>query len=197
MFTCRVNPDLELRQLELPDTADLFALMDRHRAYYGLWLPVSEVFETREAAESFVSFSLMRHEGNGAFDAGVWCRGHLGGVVSLHTINWEKRRSDIGYWLGLEFQGHGWMTAAVRAVVDHAFNEYGLKRLTIYCAVNNVKSRAISERLGFKLERIVPQREQINGGCVDQAVYGMWDYRWRGEPHPALLRHKRDIPSAL
>jgi ribosomal-protein-serine acetyltransferase len=192
MFTCRVNADLELRQLELLDAANLFALMNRNRDYLGSWLPGSEIFETLEAAQSFISLSLMRYEGNGAFDAGLWCNGRLCGVVSLHTINWEKRQSDIGYWLGGEFQGHGWMTAAVRTVVDHAFSQYGLKRLAIYCAVNNVKSRAIPERLGFKLERIRPQSEFTNGVCVDDAVYGMFDYKWRGELHPTPMHRKKD-----
>ncbi len=188
MFQYKINEDIEIRQLEESDAAALFALVDRNRAHLSPWLSRRELCETLEDTLSFINFSLERYEFTGAFDAGVWHQGHLCGVVSLHIINWEKRRSDIGYWLGAEFQGRGLMTLAVRAVVNYAFDRCRLKRLTIYCAVNNLKSRAIPERLGFKLERIKPEGESVDGQLVDAAVYGMLDWKWRGEPHPSLAR---------
>jgi len=36
---------------------------------------------------------------SGAFDAGIWYRDQLDGIVSLQTINPVKRRSSIGYWV--------------------------------------------------------------------------------------------------
>jgi ribosomal-protein-serine acetyltransferase len=188
MFQCKISEDIEIRQLEESDAAVLFALIDRNRAHLGPWLSSQELCETLEDARSFIYFSLERYEHNGAFDAGVWDKGHLCGVVALHTINWEKCQSDIGYWLGAEFQGRGLMITAVRAVVNYAFDRCRLKRVTINCAVNNLKSRAIPERLGFKLERIKPEGESVDEQLADRAVYGMFDWKWRGEPHPLLAR---------
>lgn len=209
MFAYPIDDELELRQLQEENAAELFELIERNRTYLCQWLAGKYVYETLADVRRYIQTSLLRHAGdpsapadlfraidvgmmspigNGAFDAGVWYRGRLAGVIQLHTIDWQNRFADIGYWLGLAFQGRGLMTRAVRAVLDYAFNEYRLRRVVIYCAVHNRRSRAIPERLGFKLERIWPQAERIQGRSVDDAVYDLWDYKWRGEPHPRLCR---------
>ncbi len=188
MFQCKINEEIEIRQLEELDAAALFALLDRNRDHLRPWLSSRELCKTLEDARSFTYFSSERYEFTGAFDAGVWHQGHLCGVITL-CPDWEKQQSTIGYWLGAEFQGKGLMTTAVRAIVDYAFNQCRLKRLTIYCAVSNLKSRAIPERLGFKLERIQPDGEKVDGQIVDAAVYGMFDWKWRGERHPLWARY--------
>jgi ribosomal-protein-serine acetyltransferase len=188
MFTYRINNDIELRQLEESDAPELFALISRESSYLCQWLSSEYLYESLSEVRSFIFISSMRHLTNGAFDAGVWYQNHLAGVVELHTINHEKRRSDIGYWLGREFQGQGLMTMCVRAVVDYAFNAYKLKKLRIFCPINNIDSRAIPERLGFEVERIEPQHERINGRLVDDAVYVMFAHQWyKKRPNPHSL----------
>ncbi len=49
------------------------------------------------------------------------------------------------------------MTTAVRALVDHAFDEWNLHSIEIHCAPANHRSRAIPERLG-------------EGGIEDMAI---------------------------
>jgi hypothetical protein len=41
------------------------------------------------------------------------------------------------------FQGHGFVTAGARALVDHAFDDLGLNRIEIRCAPSNAASRAV------------------------------------------------------
>jgi ribosomal-protein-serine acetyltransferase len=65
------------------------------------------------------------------------------------------------------------MTAACRAVVRHAFAEMHLQRVVIRCAVENRRSRAIPERLGFKLEGVEREAEWLYDHFVDLAVYSL------------------------
>jgi ribosomal-protein-serine acetyltransferase len=46
-----------------------------------------------------------------------------------------------------------------------------LNRIEIAAAVGNVRSRAIPERLGFKLDGVLRERENVNGVMLDHAVY--------------------------
>jgi ribosomal-protein-serine acetyltransferase len=53
-----------------------------------------------------------------------------------------------------------------------------LNRVQINCNVENVRSRAIPEKLGFKLEGMLRQMEFVNGRFGDWAVYGMLRDEW-------------------
>jgi len=101
------------------------------------------------------------------------------GVIGFHDINHVHRFTSIGYWLSSDVQGRGIMTRACRALVQHALVDLGLNRVEIRAAVENCKSRAIPERLGFELEGAIRQAEWLHDHFVDHAVYGMLARDWR------------------
>ena len=72
------------------------------------------------------------------------------GTNILDSVN---RKVEIGYWIAFGFQGRGIVTAACRAVIDHAFEERGLNRVEIHCATGNGKSCAIPEAAGLSVRR--------------------------------------------
>jgi ribosomal-protein-serine acetyltransferase len=102
------------------------------------------------------------------------------GMVGFHSIDWMNRKSSIGYWLARDEQGRGTMTEAVRAHVDHAFATWRLNRILIQAAVENARSRAIPERLGFREEGVLRQVERVAGRMLDGVVYAMLADDWPG-----------------
>ncbi len=68
------------------------------------------------------------------------------GVVGIRA--WEG--GTIGYWLAPEARGDGVMAQAVRAVVDWARGEHGIRKLAILAHADNVASQRVAERAGFK-----------------------------------------------
>jgi ribosomal-protein-serine acetyltransferase len=71
------------------------------------------------------------------------------------------------------------MTRCCRILFDYLFNEVGLNRIQINCNIENAKSRAIPERLGFRLEGIHRQVEWLNNEFRDWAVYAMLAEEWK------------------
>jgi len=65
------------------------------------------------------------------------------------------------------------MTLAVMEMLSIGFNDFSLNRIEIQCAIENTKSRAIPERLGFIQEGILRSSEKVNGQYFDHAVYGL------------------------
>ncbi len=100
-------------------------------------------------------------------------------MIGYHTIDWENRSTALGYWLGKEFRGRGLATAACRALVDHAFEDSGLNRVSIACASENEKSCAIPERLGFRREGVQRQSAWLCDHFVDHAVYTALSCEWQ------------------
>ncbi len=57
---------------------------------------------------------------------------------------------EIGYWLGARHWGKGYATEAVRALIDHAFENLEYKALQSSVRVTNPASRRVLEKCGFQ-----------------------------------------------
>ncbi|HET7579397.1 MAG TPA: GNAT family protein [Bacillales bacterium] len=186
-FTYRLDGETYLKLLDLEDTKDVFELVDSDREHLKHWLPWID--GTRSVADSRVFIESTKKqfaEGNG-FQVGIWYKGELAGVSGFHKIDWDHRKTGIGYWLGEPFEGLGLMTKTCRALIDHAFQVWELNRVEIRCGTENTKSCAIPERLGFTREGTIREAELVNGYAISHHVYGVLKSEWEREHH-----HVRD-----
>lgn len=171
MFRHRVNDEVELRLLEQIHALDLFNLIDANRSHLREWLPWVDGTQSVVDTSVFIASALRQFAEGKGFQAAIYCQGQLCGVIGHHGIDWANRSTSLGYWLAGTHQGKGIMTACCSAVVAHAFAELHLHRVVIRCATENRRSRAIPERLGFKLEGISREAEWLYDHFVDHAVY--------------------------
>ncbi|MCM3392718.1 GNAT family N-acetyltransferase [Cytobacillus oceanisediminis] len=81
--------------------------------------------------------------------------------------------------MGDRFSGKGLATKAVRQLIDHSFNELDLRKVEIGVATNNLKSRAIPERLGFTQECIIRNYESLNGEYYGRIIYNLLKEEWQ------------------
>lgn len=173
MFYFTLNEDAQLKLLKPRHAEALFTLVDRSRAHLEQWLPwVNFTQEVRNSRE-FIESTMKQFGENNGFQAGIWYKGELAGVIGLHGINWANKSTSIGYWLGEEFQGKGLMTSACQAIINYCFDELGLKRIEIRAATGNYKSQAIPERLGFEKEGCVRSAEYLYDKYVDHYIFGL------------------------
>jgi ribosomal-protein-serine acetyltransferase len=84
----------------------------------------------------------------------------------------------MGYSLGAEHQGRGIVTACMRVLIHYTFDELKLNRVELRCAAENLKSRAVAERLGFTREGELRESWLIHGSFVGKVVYGMLASEW-------------------
>lgn len=187
MFTFVVSEGIELRLLEERHAEELFALTDRNRAYLREWLPWVDGTITSDDTRAFIRHTLAQLAANNGFQASIAFRGELAGAIGLHSIDWNNRKTEIGYWLDANLQGKGIMTRCCGVVVDHAFKELGLNRVEIRCATDNNKSCSIPERLGFTREGMARDAEWLYDHFVDQALYGMLAREWQ-QRYPASFQ---------
>ncbi|WP_411820155.1 GNAT family protein [Hyphococcus formosus] len=95
----------------------------------------------------------------------------LGGVT-LTNIRYGASRSGLmGYWLGEKFTGRGYATAAVNAVIHHAFEKIDLNRIVAACQPENGASQKLLENCGFSQEGIARNYLKINGEWRDHLIY--------------------------
>lgn len=160
------------------DAEAIYALVAADRERLAEWMPWAAE-QTLAATREFITGSETQEARDDGFQAVLVRDGEIAGVVGYHGVDRLKRSTSIGYWLASPHQGEGVMTAAVRALVDHAFEAWALNRITIEAAVGNRLSRAIPERLGFTEEGVLRQSELVGGRFLDAALYSMLASEWK------------------
>ncbi len=181
MFCLTVDNDIKLCLREERHAEELFALVDENRAYLREWLPWLDANTSPEDSRLFIKSTLEQFANNQGFQVAIVYRGRLAGMIGYHKIDWANRSADIGYWLAAKFQGQGIITRACRFLADYAFGELELNRVVIRAAVENHKSRAVPERLGFTNEGTARQVEWLYDHFVDLVVYGALAAEWKKE----------------
>lgn len=174
----RVDDDVELRILRPEHAEEMFRLVDRDRAHLRRWLPWVDGTRSADHIRAFIERSGEQLQVNNGFQAGIWYRGKLVGVIGYHYWDWQSRKTELGYWLSEDAEGKGIMTRACQGFIDYALGKLRLNRVEIRAAAGNARSRAIPERLGFVREGVLREGDWTLDHFEDQFVYGLLRKDW-------------------
>jgi RimJ/RimL family protein N-acetyltransferase len=123
------------------------------------WMPWCRAMPTLEESEEFSRQMHAKFLSREDFGFRFFERssGSFAGSIVLHPRGWEVPKFEIGYWCRARFVGRGYVSEAVRALVDFAGGRLGAKRIEIRCDERNERSRRVAERCGFVLEGRFPK----------------------------------------
>jgi RimJ/RimL family protein N-acetyltransferase len=168
LSTCKIN------LYELADAEDLVAAVVESVADVGRWMgwchPRYSLDEARHwiRTQQELTPQGLAYEFAIRDDAGRY----LGGC-GVNQVNKTNRFANLGYWVRTSAMGQGVAPAAVRLVADEVFRETDLVRLEIVCAVRNVRSQRVAEKVGAMREGVLRRRLVIPGGCSDAVMYSL------------------------
>lgn len=77
---------------------------------------------------------------------------------------------NLGYSIGENHQGHGYMYEVLDAAVKYVFEEVGLHRVMANYVPENDRSAAVLNRLGFTQEGLAKSYLKINGRWRDHVL---------------------------
>ncbi|MCB0042546.1 MAG: GNAT family N-acetyltransferase [Caldilineaceae bacterium] len=127
----------------------------------------------REDAASYVNWWRRAWADGQAYYFAVeeLATGDFLGSCGLSGLLRDHRRAGLGYWIRSDRTGRGFATDAARTVMHFGFTELGLNRVELECAVDNVASRRVAEKLGAVQEGILRSRLILPAGATDTAMY--------------------------
>ncbi len=100
--------------------------------------------------------------------------GAILGQVSLNNIvRGAFQSATLGYWIGAEFAGRGYMTEALTLAVEHAFHALKLHRVEANIIPRNAPSLALVKKLGFRYEGTAARYLKIAGSWQDHERWAM------------------------
>jgi [ribosomal protein S5]-alanine N-acetyltransferase len=100
--------------------------------------------------------------------------GRITGGISMGNIRRGVSQSaQIGYWMGEQHAGKGYMGAAIAMLLDHAFVAMRLNRIEAACIPRNERSIRVLEKAGFRREGLLRSYLRINGTWQDHFLYAI------------------------
>jgi len=143
---------LLLRKPRMEDAAVVFEsyAQDPEVTRYLVWKPHKNLQET----EQFLSACLsLWHKGRDfAYVITQIADDRLIGMFGLHPM---KMKIEVGYVLARPYWSKGYMTEALRTVIEWAFSQPGIFRVQATCDVENVASWRVMEKAGMTREGVL------------------------------------------
>ncbi|MDQ2178941.1 GNAT family N-acetyltransferase [Marinifilum sp. D714] len=172
MIIIKVDTEIELKQLEQSDSKAIFEMIDSQREYLGKWLPFVEFTKEVSDTDKFVSSAVNAPEERFEYVFVIRIQNEFIGLIGFKDTDKLNQKTEIGYWLSEKHQKQGIITKSVEKLCDFAFNQQGINRIQIKCAVGNKPSTKIPQRLGFKFEGVERDGELLTGNVfTDLEIY--------------------------
>lgn len=92
------------------------------------------------------------------------------GLITDSARQYGSARS-LGYALGVDYWGRGYMTEAVRAVVRFGFGYMGLDLISATCYPDNPASRRVLEKCGFAYEGTLHRADLLYNGEIKDHLH--------------------------
>ncbi|MCQ3034504.1 GNAT family N-acetyltransferase [Pseudomonas syringae] len=144
-----------IRELTSADTEALLAFEVRNREWFESHIDAREPdFYSLQGVAEHIDCYLAD------FALGVWhpfviedSSGRIVGRANLKGINSSGQTAEVGYRIDQHACGQGLATLALRHLIEQATERWGLVQLVAYVFKENIGSRKVLERCGFRLEQ--------------------------------------------
>ena len=154
-FPDSFETDRLLVRSSLPgDGPELYAAVRESFDELRPWMPWAEQHKTIADSEESARRARVEFLERTDLRLHIFLKGAetLVGSSGLHRIDWSVPKFEVGYWCRTQFTGRGYTTEAVCGIVSFAFGVLGANRLEIQCDPDNLPSRRVAEKAGFRLE---------------------------------------------
>lgn len=173
MFTLTVNNNLKLALVQPSFAECYYQIVSEQRDYLKQWLAWPEHADNVEFFQAFIKKSLHDYADGKSLTCAMIYHDEIVGNISFNSISTALKKVEIGYWLRQDYQGKGIVSQSVTTLINYAFEQLKMDVVEISVAVDNQPSRKVCERLGFTLNGVITNAENLNGRIVNHAVYSL------------------------
>lgn len=180
----RYTPRFVLRPFRRRDVGAIHEAVNASLSELRPWLPWASRDYSRSTTQHFVRDSIGAWADARAFDFAIRRPEnpdrHVGNVSVWHTSR-ANQVAEIGYWVRTDETSKGVCTEVTARILQVAFEELNLHRVTLRVAVGNRASERVAEKLGFLQEGVLREDVKVGTRWMDHTLWGILDAEWRVE----------------
>ena len=173
---------LVLRPWKEADAEDLYEYaQDPQVGPAAGWAPHKSVEESREIIRTVFSAPEMYAICLKGGDDGGRPVGSVGLLFGKDSdiAGLSGKEAEIGYWIGVPFQGRGLTGEAVHILMKHAFEDLGIE--TLWCGFfpENARSRRVQAKCGFEYRYTAKDKPwPLIGAVRDEVITAITKEQW-------------------
>ena len=155
--------EFHLRRYTLDDTEPLHEAIKASFAEIHPWMPWCTDPVRIEDQKAFIERSFTQWTTGHSFNWAIAdTTGTVIGAISLMDRT-GRAGLEIGYWLRTDRTGQGIVTRATAKLTELALSLPGIELAEIHCDEANLRSAAVPQRLGYRLEKIIDEKIEAPG----------------------------------
>ena len=97
----------------------------------------------------------------------------LGGINIGNVRRGVSQSASLGYWIGEKHSRNGYMKEALKLLIPSLFVDLRLNRIEAATLEENIASKNLLKKIGFKKEGVLRKYLKINGTWRDHILYGL------------------------
>ena len=173
---------LNIREVKESDLNDLFIDMNNIKISSCL-LGVPHPF-TKKDAKEWIKHSIKTQKQNPreefVFAITLKGKNKMIGEVIINETDLDQKKAELVYWLSEPHWRNGYVTEALKVVIDFAFENLKLRRLELSAFAENSASNSLAKKAGFKYEGTRRQAcvPESTGKIHDDHIYSLLKHEW-------------------
>lgn len=176
------GPRLALRRFTAADIP--FAIAQEQDRTIMQWIRDAQPLEMVQARAESMAAPWRGNDGEWlAFTVVPLELGRAVGIAVCRVTVAAHETMEIGYRLEASVHRRGYGFEACTTLCAFLFAEVRVRKLIALCAVENVPSWRLMEKLGMQREACLREYSFLGGAWRDEYVYGLFAREWRRAGH--------------
>lgn len=169
-----VTERTKLRLIELSDLESIHELhsLPETDEFNTLGIP-NDMDETKSIMKGWIAENHKVEIKNYTFAIREKANNEFIGLFGLKLWDKKYRRGEVWYKIQSKHWNKGIATEALRAMIDFGFNKLDLHRIQAGCAVSNIGSIKVLEKVGMQREGMGRQILPLKSGWSDNYQYAV------------------------
>jgi len=140
--------------------------------------------QTRQQTRAWLEQRLAEYRNGSAMTWWPWAivsrpENKVVGGCALRSFDRAARRIEVAYALAQGYWRRGIMSEALGLLLEFCFVQLGVNRVEAIVMPENAASCRMLEKLGFRLEGIMRQRDYFKDARHDMAMYALLAQDWQ------------------
>lgn len=146
-FRLKVNDEILLKRYQLDDALAIFELIEASRDHLNQF---GDDTSARYPTLKSVQDSIIDPPDQMRLRVGIWVLGEFTGSLNLTPVDAEKGVLKLGYWIGAQYEGNGYVGISAWELIQRVFRLGKWKFIIAKVHEKNKRSRNVLTRLGFE-----------------------------------------------